>query len=100
MHQMTTKIILYIGADNKTKMISHEYKAKIEKILSRYWDNFTLTETTGCYKGEIEDSISAIIIVLNLVFKDLEDCIDELKVRLVQETIGVEIIADIDFKLK
>ena len=97
---MAIKIILYIGADNTTKKIDESYQRKIEKILQRYWDNFTLTKCTGCYEGHIEDSISAVIIVLNLLFKDLSDCIDELKVTLVQKTIGYEIIADVDFRLR
>ncbi len=94
------KIILYIGADNKTKKINDKYQKKIENILRKYWKNFTLTKHTGCYEGEVEESISAAIIVLTLVFQDLTDCIDDLKVTLVQESIGYEIIANIDFKLR
>lgn len=97
---MATKIILYIGADNKTKKITEEYEKKIEEILKKYWKDFTLTRHRGCYKGSVEESISAVIIVLQLVFKDLEDCISELKVKLVQKAIGCEIIAYVDFKLK
>lgn len=97
---MTTKIILYIGADNKTKKIDGEYQHKIESILSKYWDNFTLTKHKGCYEGSVEESISAVIMVLQIIFKDLEDCIEELKVKLVQDTIGLEVVADVDFKLR
>ena len=92
--------MLYIGADNKTKKINEEYQNKIEKILTKYWDNFTLTKHKGCYEGSVEESISAVIMVLQIVFKDLDNCIEELKVKLVQDTIGLEIIADIDFKLR
>jgi len=97
---MVTKITLYIGADNKTKTISPEYIKKIESILAKYWDGFTLTKHTGYYEGEVEESISAVIMVLQLVFKNLENCIEELKIKLVQDTIGVEIQADVDFKIK
>lgn len=97
---MTTKIILYIGADNKTKKIDDKYISKIEEILSKYWDGFTLTKCKGYYEGEVEESISAVIMALNLVFKDLDDCINELKVELVQDTIGCEVKANVDFKLK
>lgn len=97
---MATKIILYIGANNKTGKITKEYERKIEQILSKYWKDFTLTRHRGYYEGQVEESISAVIIMLQLVFKDLDDCISELKVKLVQKTIGCEIIADVDFKLK
>lgn len=97
---MATKITLYIGGDNKTKKIDEEYKVKVENILTKYWEGFTLTKCDGYYRGEIEESLEAIIIVLKLVFKDLEDCIHELKVELVQESIGVEITANVEFKLK
>ncbi|MBI2666757.1 hypothetical protein HYX13_04045 [Candidatus Woesearchaeota archaeon] len=97
---MATKIILYIGADNVTKRINEEYKCKVEKILARYWEGFTLKKCDGYYKGEVEESLEAVIIVLKLVFKDLEDCVNDLKVELVQESIGVEIIANVEFKLK
>lgn len=97
---MATKITLFIGADNKTHEITEEYEKKIENILKKYWKNFTLTRHKGCYTGEIEDSISAVIIVLQLVFKDLDACIKDLKVSLVQETIGCEIVANVDFKLR
>lgn len=96
---MATKIILYIGADNQTGKITEEYEQKVEKILAKYWDGFTLTKHIGYYEGNVEESISAVIVVLQLIFKDLQDCINELKVKLVQKTIGCEIIVDVDFKL-
>ena len=97
---MATKIILYIGSDNKTKKISEEYKQKVEQILAKYWQGFTLKKCEGYYKGEIEESLEAIIFVLKFVFKDLENCIDDLKVSLVQESIGVEVVVNVRFKLK
>lgn len=100
MEKTTTKIILYIGADNKTKKITEGYENKIERILREYWSDFTLTRHRGYYEGNVEESISAVIIVLQLVYKDLLNCIKELKVKLVQNTIGCEIVADVDFKLR
>lgn len=100
MEKTATKIILYIGADNKTKKITEEYEDKIENILRKHWSNFTLTRHRGYYEGNVEESISAVIIVLQLVYKDLLNCIRELKVKLVQNTIGCEIVADVDFKLR
>lgn len=97
---MATKIILYIGADNKTKKITKEYEREIERILQKYWNGFTLTKHKGYYEGDIEESISAVIIVLQLIFKDLQECIEELKIKLVQKTIGCEITANVDFKLR
>jgi len=97
---MPTKIQLYIGADNTIKKITPEYERNIERILSKYWKNFTLTKCKGFYQGEVEESILAVIVVLQLVLQDLHSCIEELKVKLVQETIVCEITADIDFKLR
>jgi hypothetical protein len=97
---VTTKIILYIGADNSTHKVTDEYMAKVEQILSKYWKGFTLTKHKGYYEGYIEESLSAVIFVLQLVFKDLENCVNELKVKLVQDSIGVEIEANVDFTLK
>lgn len=96
---MQTKIRLYIGADNETGKITKEYEEKVGKIISKYWDNFTLTRKTGYYEGKVEDSIEAVIIVLKLIFKDLDDCVKELKVELVQKEIGLEIEVNVDFKL-
>lgn len=98
--KVATKITLYIGSDNKTKKINQKYIDKIGKILSEYWEDFTLTKHTGYYEGQVEESISAVIIVLRLVLAKLDDCIKELKVKLVQDTIGCEVEANVDFKLK
>lgn len=97
---MTTKITLMIGADNKTGKITPEYEQKIEEILQKYWADFTLIKCRGHYEGSVEDSISAVIMVLQIIFKDLDNCITELKVKLSQKTIGVQIEADVDFKLR
>lgn len=97
---MVTKITLYIGADNSTHKLTDEYVKKIQKILSKYWGKFTLTKHEGYYEGYIEESISAVIIVLRLIFKELDECVAELKVKLNQETIGVEVEANVDFVLK
>ena len=97
---MVTEIIIYIGGDNKTKMVSDEYFKKIESILSRHWDGFTLTKHKGYYKGQVEESVSAVIMVLQLVFEQLDNCVKDLKVELVQETIGIKITSNVDFKLK
>ncbi len=74
--KLVTKIILYIGAENKTKKITKEYEREIERILQKYWTGFIRHK--GYYEGDIED----------------------LKVKLVQKTIGCEVIADVDFKLR
>ena len=84
----------------KTGIVTKIYEKKIEKILAKYWDGFTLIKHKGFYEGKIEESISAVIVVLQLIFKDLDDCIAELKVKLVQESIGCEITVNVDFKLK
>jgi len=97
---MTTKIRLYIGADNKTGKITPEYEKKIEEILSNYWKGFTLHKCKGYYEGEVEESIEAVIIVLKLIFRDLENCVSELKIELSQKEIGVEIETDVNFKFK
>ena len=97
---MATKIILYIGANNKTGRITKEYEEKVEVILRKYWDGFTLKKCKGCYQGVIEESMEAVMITLRLVWKNLHDCVEELKVKLIQDTIGVEITANIDFRLK
>jgi len=99
-NKMITKIKLYIGAENKTHKITKAYEKKIENILAKYWKNFTLIKSRGCYEGQVEDSICAVIIVLQLVFQDLIDCMDELKVELTQEKIGYEITVDVDFRLR
>ncbi len=97
---MTTKIILQIGADN-TKKISRSYINKVVKILSKYWEGFTLTKNVaGYWEGEIEESLSAVIYVLQLVFKDLDDCVKDLKWELHQDAIAYEIEANVDFKIK
>ncbi|MFA5141673.1 MAG: hypothetical protein WC471_01730 [Candidatus Woesearchaeota archaeon] len=97
---MGIKIRLYIGADNKTKVIDDEYKQKIVDVLKKYWKGFTLSKKTGYYEGQVEESIEAVIMVLNLVFKDLFDCMDELKIKLVQKEILYEVEYDVDFKMR
>ena len=97
---MTTKITLYIGSPKKTKKINTKYIKKAEEILKKYWGGFTLIKHKGYYEGEIEESISVVIVVLQLSLKNLEDCINELKIKLAQRSIGYEIKSDVDFTLK
>ena len=89
---------MYIGADNKTHKLTTEYIKKVEDVLSKYWKGFTLTENRGCYEGTIEESITVVIYVLNLVFKDLFKCIDELKIKLIQDEIIYEITTNVDLR--
>ncbi len=64
---MTTKITLMIGADNTTGKITPEYEHKIEEILQKYWSEFTLIKCRGRYEGSVEDSISAVIMALQII---------------------------------
>ena len=99
--KMYTKITLSIGADNATGSISKEYEEKVTNILSKYWPGgFTLVRGKGCWEGKLEDSLIAIIYVLNLIFEDLEDCVKKLKITLEQEKIAIEIEAKVNFHLQ
>ncbi len=98
---MKVKVTLNIGADNETGRIDSGYQNRVSEILKKHWPNgFTLMQGKGCWEGKMEDSLIAVIYLLNLIFKDLDDCIKELKVILKQDKIGVEVQADIDFQLK
>ena len=97
---MAIKILLTIGADNDTHEISGNYENRVIKILLRYWSDFTLSRHTGCYKGTLEDSLTAVIMVLQLVFAKLHMCVDDLKTELEQKTIAIEIQRDVNYELR
>jgi len=96
---MTMGLYFVIGADG-TGIITPEYEQKLQAILSKRWENFTLTKHRGCYKGKMEDAISVTIFAPNLILADLDDCIRELKLELDQKEIGVDINPNSKFELK
>ena len=73
----------YCGQNNKTKKVE---KSKIQKIVSKHFDGFSLIESTGFYKGLREKSV----IVEVLTDKKLSDLLsikEELRLSLAQESV-------------
>ncbi len=69
-------------------------------IIKKYFPSFTMRKSIGCWQGTTEETLEVVMYLLNLIFKDLEDCIDELKVELKQDAVGCEIVHNVDFKTR
>jgi len=82
------KVFFYIGSNNKTKVLEVE---KIEDIIGKYFDGFTVFEVVGYWKGNKERTLKVEVIteegatVITRIAK-------ELKKELDQESILVEIL--------
>ena len=80
------KITLYIGSD-ETRKIEHHFLDKVHSILKKYFRGYTIQKSIGVWEGLQEESIEVIIFTNNLLTKELEACVDELKRVLQQEKI-------------
>lgn len=78
---------LYIGSNNISHICEVE---KVEQVLNKYFDGYTIVNSQGYWRGNKEDSI--IVSISNGVGNNI---IEELKEVLQQESIMVEVISSI-----
>jgi hypothetical protein len=83
---------LYIGSNNKTGKLE---LSKIQTILNRYFEGYTIILGNGSYNGKNEQMALVEIATdeKELIFK----AINALKKGIKQESIGMSIIPNIDF---
>ncbi|MFH0869325.1 MAG: hypothetical protein V1839_03795 [archaeon] len=80
------KITLYIGSD-ETRKIDSQFMDKVHSILKKHFRGYTIQKSIGVWEDMQEESIEVIIFTDNLLIKELEACVDELKHALRQEKI-------------
>jgi len=84
---------IYIGSNNKTKRLE---LGKIKSITGLYFDGFTLIPCTGYYKGNQESSV---IVQIQTTKRTLiNSLINNLKIQLKQESIGLQQTNQLIFK--
>lgn len=95
----------YIGLNDKDEhkqlFTNDEAKAMIITIFGFYYDSFTITECTGVYKGETENTFKVTVMsnYIRYVSDSDEELITMLKEHLNQECIGVEEVqSNVSFK--
>lgn len=80
---------LYVGANNDTKRVE---RAKVEGVLRKYADGFTVMPSTGYWKGEREDSV---VVLINV--NDVKKVAFDLKKELRQEAVAYQPAPALEF---
>jgi hypothetical protein len=83
--------MLYVGADNDTGLLD---VPRIETIMGKRHDGFTVWEATGHWKGSQEPG--AVILVSDDQEK-ISETVADLKSELHQESIGIQQLPEIQF---
>ena len=83
------KINLYIGSNNKTKLLE---KDKAVKILTKYYEGMNITELVGVWQGVRENSLLVMIVCDKVDYTLLKTACKELNTQLDQQAILVEIV--------
>jgi hypothetical protein len=76
---------LYIGSNNETKELEI---SKIQDVLNREFEGYTIQIVTGYWKGSKEDT--ALISITSNSEHKIKEIVDILKVELKQEAIGLQ----------
>jgi len=82
------KTFYYIGSNNQTKKL--ELK-KIENILTKHFEGFTAFEVIGYWKG-IKEKTLKVEVISDLSDSELSNIGKELKIKLNQESVLMEIV--------
>lgn len=83
---------LFIGSHNDTKELE---LGKIELIVHRYFEGFTIVNSTGYWRDQRE---SAVIVAIETKDKNkVLDLVKDLKLGLSQESIGLQKLPSIAF---
>ena len=83
------KINLYIGSNNKTKLLEKE---KALTILTKYYEGMNISELVGVWKGEEEKSLLVMVVCEKVDYTLLKNACRELNSKLDQQAIMVEIV--------
>lgn len=79
---------LYIGANNKTHLLSDIEVEKIVYIVSDYFDSFTYLRAKGVYQRQEEDTL--IVTIATKSEEDITPLVQRLCVEMKQESVGLE----------
>ncbi len=80
------RVTIYVGSGSMGN-IDEQYLGRVHLILKKYFRSYTIQKSIGVWEDQQEESIEIIVLIHNLVLKELEACIDELKQALNQEKI-------------
>ena len=82
------KVYYYIGSNNETHKLE---KTKIEQTLATHFEGFTAFEVIGYWKGLKEKTLK-IEVITELADSQLANIGKELKIKLKQESVLMEIV--------
>jgi hypothetical protein len=88
---MATKYMftLYLGADSKTPRIDESARKEAFQIVSKRFDSFTVTNSTGCFLGDLEDVL--VIHIASEYPDDIAALAFELRSTFDQQGVGIEL---------
>lgn len=84
-------IELFIGSNNQTHKVELH---KLERVLSKYHEGFTIQPATGYWKGTREDSVTVLI---SDDMNKILSTIVALKVVLKQDAIAYHEVSELEF---
>ena len=88
---MQKTIELFIGSNNQTHRVERD---KLEQVLAKYHEGFTLQPAVGYWQGAREDSVTVII---SDDFDAIINTIQRLKQVLKQDAIAYHEVARLEF---
>ena len=88
---MNKTLELFIGSNNRTGKVERE---KLETVLSKYHEGFTIQPAVGYWNGQREQSVSVII---SDSFDKILETVKKLKYELKQESIAYHEIGNLEF---
>jgi len=88
---MKKTIELFIGSNNKTHKVERD---KLEKVLGKYHEGFTVQPAVGYWQGVREDSVT---VVISDEFDTILETIKKLKYELKQDAIAYHEVTPLEF---
>lgn len=88
---MQKTIELFVGSNNKTHKVERK---KLEAVLARYHEGFTIQPAVGYWLGTREDSVT---VVVSDEFDKILETIKKLKYELKQDAIAYHEVTPLEF---
>ena len=82
------KILLYVGANNTTKVVE---VSKMQKVLDKYFMGYTIIACNGRYNGVNEQAVKVEIFDDKQTFDSIKEIIKSLRIALAQDVILTDI---------
>lgn len=88
---MVKTLQLFVGANNKTHKVERK---KLETILAKYHEGFTIQPAVGYWQGAREDSVTVLV---SDDFDKIIETIKKLKYELHQDAIAYQVVNSLEF---